>query len=408
MKEFCNNIPVSNYYHNFSDGIKMHMKIEEFTDEWGPEKILQVYDPESGMKGVLVIDNTKLGPGKGGIRMMPTVTTEEIFRLARTMTWKCALAKIPFGGAKSGIISDPKQISEEKKLDLVRAFSRALRQVCPSLYVAAPDINTGENEMAVFALENGSMKSATGKPVRLCVKPGVQCGIPHEYGSTALGVVQAAFTAANYLDKLDIDNATAAVEGFGNVGSFVVDYFSQIDIKIVAVSDSKGCIYNSKGLDFEKLQDVKSETGSVINYRPGDVLENKSLFELNVDFLVPAAIPDVITKENVERINAKMVVEAANLPVRPEIENILSEKGIMVIPDILANAGGVISSYAEYKGYNPKRMLELVQRKIRQNTVKVIETSLAKDIELRDAAMLLAKERLTKMTVEKEKMDEMQ
>ena len=386
----------------------MHMKIEEFTDEWGPEKILQVYDPESGMKGVLVIDNTKLGPGKGGIRMMPTITTEEIFRLARTMTWKCALAKIPFGGAKSGIISDPKQISEEKKLDLIRAFSRALRRVCPSLYVAAPDINTGENEMAAFALENGSMKSATGKPVRLCVKPGVQCGIPHEYGSTALGVVQAAFTAANYLDKLDIDNATAAVEGFGNVGSFVVDYFSQIDIKIVAVSDSKGCIYNSKGLDFEKLQDVKSETGSVINYRPGDVLENKSLFELNVDFLVPAAIPDVITRENVESVNAKMVVEAANLPVRPEIENILSKKGIMVIPDILANAGGVISSYAEYKGYNPKRMLELVQRKIRQNTVKVIETSLAKDIELRDAAMLLARERLTRMTVEKEKKDEMQ
>lgn len=386
--------------------MSMNVKIEEFADEWGPEKILQVYEPDTGMKGILVIDNTKLGPGKGGIRMMPTITTKEIFRLARTMTWKCALAKIPFGGAKSGIISDPKQISEEKKMELIRAFSRALKQVCPSLYVAAPDINTGENEMAAFALENGSMKSATGKPVRLCVKPGVQCGIPHEYGSTALGVVQAAFTAANYLDGLDIDKATAAIEGFGNVGSFVVDYFSQIDIKIVAVSDSKGCIYNSDGLDFEKLQDIKLKTGSVINYRPGKVLENKALFELDVDFLVPAAIPDVVTKENVERIKAKMVVEAANLPLSPEIENILSERGIMVIPDILANAGGVISSYAEYKGYNPKRMLELVQRKIRQNTIKVIETALAKEIELRDAAMKLAKDRLNKMKTEKEKIDE--
>ena len=384
----------------------MNVKIEEFADEWGPEKILQVYEQESGMKGILVIDNTILGPGKGGIRTMSTVTTKEIFRLARTMTWKCALAKIPFGGAKSGIIADPKQISEEKKMGLIRAFSRALKQVCPSLYVAAPDINTGENEMAAFALENGSMKSATGKPVRLCVKPGVQCGIPHEYGSTALGVVQAAFTAANYLDELDVDNATAAIEGFGNVGSFVVDYFSQIDIKIVAVSDSKGCIYNSEGLDFNKLQDIKLQTGSVINYRPGEVLENKALFELDVDFLVPAAIPDVITNENVELIKAKMVVEAANLPLRPEIENILSKRGKMVIPDILANAGGVISSYAEYKGYNPKRMLELVQRKIRQNTVKVIETALAKDIELRDAAMILAKERLTKMRNKEEKMDE--
>jgi len=372
------------------------VKVEDFADEWGPEKIIQVYEPKTGMKGILVIDNTTLGPGKGGIRMTPTVTIQEVFRLARTMTWKCALAKIPFGGAKSGIIADPKQMSEEKKIEIVRSFSRAVKRVCPSLYVAAPDINTGEKEMAAFVLENGSMKSATGKPIRMCVKPGVKCGIPHEYGSTALGVVQAAFTAANYLYGLDIDNSTAAIEGFGNVGSFVTDYFSQVDVKIVAVSDSKGCIYNADGLNFEKLQDVKSKTGSVVNYRPGKVLDNKELFELSVDFLVPAALPEVITNENVDRVKAKIVVEAANLPLRPEIENILSDRGIMVVPDILANAGGVISSYAEYRGYNPKRMLELVQRKIRQNTIKVIETALTKNVELREAAMILAKERITK------------
>jgi len=374
----------------------MNIKIEEFANEWGPEKILQVYDSKTGMRGVLVIDNTTLGPGKGGIRMMPTVTTEEVFRLARTMTWKCALAKIPFGGAKSGIIADPKQMSEEKKMEIIRAFSRALKRVCPSLYVAAPDINTGEKEMAAFAKENGSMKSATGKPAHLCVKPGVKCSIPHEYGSTALGVVQAAFTAANYVEDLDIDNATAAVEGFGNVGSFVVEYLSQIDVKVVAVSDSKGCIYNPDGIDYEKLLDVKTKTGSVINYRPGKVLEHKELFELPVDILIPAALPDVIKRENVWRVNAKLVVEAANLPVRPEIEKILSGRGVFVVPDILANAGGVISSYVEYRGYNPKRMLEMVQRKIRQTTVKVIETALNEKIELRDAAMSIAKERLQK------------
>ena len=137
----------------------MKNKLENFADKWGPEKILQVYDPKTGMKGVLVIDNTILGPGKGGVRMLPTVTIQEIFRLARTMTWKCALAKIPFGGAKSGIIADPKLMTEEKKIETIRAFSRALKRVCPSLYVAAPDINTGEKEMAVFAQENGSMKS---------------------------------------------------------------------------------------------------------------------------------------------------------------------------------------------------------------------------------------------------------
>ena len=374
----------------------MNVKIEAFADEWGPEKILQVYDPKTGMNGVLVVDNTTLGPGKGGIRMMSTITTKEVFRLARTMTWKCALAKIPFGGAKSGIIADPKQMSEEKKMKLIRAFSRALKRLCPSLYVAAPDINTGEKEMAVFALENGSMKSATGKPAHLCVKPGVECGIPHEYGSTALGVVQATFTAANYVANLDIDQATAAIEGFGNVGSFVAEYLTQIDVKVVAVSDSKGCIYNSDGLNYEKLLDIKTKTGSVINYRPGKVLKNWELFELPVEILIPAAIPDVINAENVEHIKAKIVVEAANLPVRPEIEKVLTDRGVMVVPDILANAGGVISSYAEYRGYNPKRMLEMVQRKIRQNTVKVIETALNKNIELRDAAMSIAKERILK------------
>jgi glutamate dehydrogenase (NAD(P)+) len=374
----------------------VNAKIEDFADEWGPEKILQVYDPKTGMRGVLVIDNTTLGPGKGGIRMMSTVTTEEVFRLARTMTWKCALAKIPFGGAKSGIIADPKKMTEEKKMNLIRAFSRALKRVCPSLYVAAPDINTGEQEMAAFAEANGSMKSATGKPGHMCVKPGLKCGLPHEYGSTALGVVQAAFTAANYVDDLDIDNATAAIEGFGNVGSFVAEYFSQIDVKVVAVSDSKGCIYNPEGLNYEKLLDVKTETGSVINYQPGKVLENRELFELTVDILVPAALSDVINVDNVDRVKAKLVIEAANLPVRPEIEKNLSDRGVMVVPDILANAGGVISSYAEYRGYNPKRMLELVQRKIRLNTVKVIETALNKNINLRDAAMNIAKERITK------------
>ena len=375
----------------------MILEIETFADEWGPEKILQVYDQSTGMKGILVIDNTILGPGKGGIRMLPNVSTEEIFRLARTMTWKCALARIPFGGAKSGIIADPKKMHEEKKMTLIRSFSRALKRLCPSLYVAAPDINTGEKEMGVFAEENGSLKAATGKPAHLCVKPGMKCGIPHEYGSTALGVVQSAFTAANYVKDLDVDNATAAVEGFGNVGSFVVDYLTQIGVKVVAVSDSKGCIYSPDGLDYEKLSEVKTKTETVINYRPGKVLDNRELFELAVDILVPAALPDVINEHNADRIKAKMVVEAANLPVRPEIEKILADKEVMVIPDILANAGGVISSYAEYRGYKPKRMLELVQRKIRQNTVKVIETALNQGIEPRDAAIKIARERLRKV-----------
>ncbi len=369
--------------------------IERFVDEWGPEKILHVYDPKMGTVSILVIDNTTLGPGKGGIRILPSITTEEIFRLARTMTWKCALAELPFGGAKSGIIADPKQMSKEEKMKTIRVFSRALKPVCPKLYVAAPDVNTGEEEIAVFVNENGSMKSATGKPAAMCVKPGVKCGIPHEYGSTALGVVQAAFTAANY-SGLDIEAATVAIEGFGNVGSYVAEYLTQIDVRVVAVSDSKGCIYQPEGLRYEKLSKVKKETGSVVNYQPGKVLGNKEIFELPVDVIIPAALSDVITKDNVDRVKAKMVVEAANIPVRPEIEEVLQKRGVLVVPDILANAGGVISSYAEWRGYNPKQMLRLVQRKIRRNTFAVLEYAEEKGLGLRDAALGIAKERIRK------------
>lgn len=373
----------------------MSIEVEKFADEWGPEKILHVYDSEVGMKGVLVIDNTILGPGKGGIRMLPTITTKEIFRLARTMTWKCALAELPFGGAKSGIVADPKQISEDRKMEIIQAFSRAVKPVCPKLYVAAPDINTGEKEMAVFARENGSMKACTGKPSRMCVKPGVKCGIPHEYGSTGFGIAQSTFRAADYL-HLDIKGTTAAIEGFGNVGSFVAKYLTENGVKVVSVSDSQGCIYNAEGLEYEKLAKVKSETHSVTNYRPGKVLNNKDVFELPVDILIPAALPDVIREDNVDRVKAKMVIEAANIPISPKIEEILRKRGVLVVPDILANAGGVISSYAEYRGYNPKRMFKLVQRKIKRSIKAVLEYAEEKDIGLRNAALHIAKERVRK------------
>jgi len=241
--------------------------IEKFADEWGPEKVLQVYDPQSKTQGILVIDNTALGPGKGGIRMTPTVSVEEVFRLARTMTWKCAMAELPFGGAKSGIIANPKKISKEEKLELIRAFAVALKPVSPSQYVAAPDINTGEQEMATYALANGSLKSCTGKPAHMCVRPGEKCGIPHEYGSTGYGVFHATRVAAEHI-SINLKKATIAIDGFGNVGSFLAKYISEFGAKVVAVSDSKGCVYNPDGLDYGKLKKVKEEARSVVNYEP--------------------------------------------------------------------------------------------------------------------------------------------
>ena len=369
--------------------------IEKFADEWGPEKVLQVYDPHTKTQGILVIDNTALGPGKGGIRMTPTVSLEEIFRLARTMTWKCAVAELPFGGAKSGIIANPKKISKEEKLKLIRAFAVALKPVSPSQYVAAPDINTGEQEMAAYALANGSLKSCTGKPVHMCVRPGEKCGIPHEYGSTGYGVFHATRVAAEHI-SINLKEATIAIDGFGNVGSFLAKYISEFGAKVVAVSDSRGCVYNPDGLDYGKLKKVKEEARSVVNYEPGQVLRNKELFELPVDILVPASIPDVINEGNADKIEAKLIVEAANIPATHESEERLHEKGVLVVPDITANAGGVISSYAEYMGENPQRMFEMVEEKVVRNVRLVIRKADEEKITPRDATLEIAQERIRK------------
>jgi len=375
--------------------------IEKFADEWGPEKVLQVYDPHSRMRGILVIDNTSLGPGKGGIRMTSSVDVEEVFRLARTMTWKCALAELPFGGAKSGIIADPRKIPKEEKLGLIKAFALALKPFSPSQYVAAPDINTGEEEMAAYALANGSLKSCTGKPAHMCVGPGEKCGIPHEYGSTGYGVSHATKVAAEHVG-INLKEAQIAIDGFGNVGSFLAKYISEFGAKIVAVSDSRGCIYNPDGLDYGRLKKVKEETASVINYRPGQVLDYEELFELPVDILVPASVPDVINQKNVDGIGAKLIVEAANIPATRESEETLHEKGVLVVPDIIANAGGVISSYAEYMGENPQRMFEMVKEKIVRNVNLVLKRAEEEETAPRSAALRIAQGRIKKASEKRE------
>src|SRR3989344_3322101 len=224
-------------------------------DGFGPEKILQVYNPKVGMHGFVVIDSTALGPGKGGIRMTPTVSVQEVFKLARTMTWKNAMAELPFGGAKSGIIADPKHMTHEHKEEMVRAFAEALKPVCPVDYVAAPDINMAEEEIGIFAKTNGNLQSTTGKPKEMG-------GLPHELGSTGFGVFHATKVAAEH-KGIDLKKAKVAVEGFGNVGTFAVQFLEKAGATIVATSDSKGTVYNAKGLSYQKLMETKKQTGSV-------------------------------------------------------------------------------------------------------------------------------------------------
>jgi glutamate dehydrogenase (NAD(P)+) len=206
-------------------------------DEFGPEKILYLYDPKTKMKGYLVIDNTALGPGKGGIRMTPSVSREEVARLARVMTWKCALAELPFGGAKSGIVADPKKITLEENNAIIQAFSKALKPVCPSQYIAAPDINTGKEEMRLFVEANGSWRAATGKPEKMLLRGKRWRGIPHEYGSTGFGVYHSTKIAAEFLG-LSIKGLKIAIEGFGNVGRFAAKYLHEGGAKLVAICKS--------------------------------------------------------------------------------------------------------------------------------------------------------------------------
>jgi len=342
-------------------------------DQWGPEYVVKVYQPKIGLVGFLVVDNTLLGPGKGGIRMTPDVTEEEVRRLARAMTWKNALAGIPFGGAKAGIVWSGG--SEQQKKELIQEFARAIKIFTPRKYIAGPDVNTGEKEMQWFVEATGNWRSATGKPAKLCMlvfgKKGTvqQCGIPHEFGSTGFGVAHSTKVAANMIG-LPLNKATVAIHGFGNVGSFTAKYLKAMGAKIVAVARKEGAVYKGKKIS------------------------QADFWKVPVDILIPASVTDVINNSNKNHIKAKLIVEGGNIPMQEKIEAELFKKGILIVPDFVANAGGVISSYAEYRGYNPKKMFETVKTKITKSTQMVLARALQEHKNPRTIALQIAKEQL--------------
>jgi glutamate dehydrogenase/leucine dehydrogenase len=361
-------------------------------DDIGPEQILEFYNPSEKIHGFLVIDNTVRGPGKGGLRIAPNVTVAEVAGLARTMTYKCALADLPFGGAKSGIALDPKT---QNKTLAIEWFAKQLERFIPDVYIAGPDMSTTQEDMTIFCKAVGSFQAATGKPIELG-------GLPHELGSTGFGVCKATAAAVRWLGK-ELNEMHISIEGFGVVGKSAAECLATNGAKIVAVSDTKGTIYNENGLDIPKLKKIKNETGSVINYRPGKVLPTQQLFELPTDILIPGARPDAINPMNVSKITAGLIVEAGNLSVAPEAEAILYKKGILVLPDFVANAGGVISSYVEWKNSlkpTPKiiidEMFDLVKQTIEYNTRVVLETAQNDGVTPREAALTLAKKKLRK------------
>lgn len=355
-------------------------------DDIGPRYVVKVYNSEFGVSGVLVIDNVKLGPGKGGIRMTSTVGEEEVSRLARAMTYKNALAGIPFGGAKAGLAFNPKTAEAKTKRRIVEWFARELKPFLPKLYIAGPDINMTEKEMAVFAKAAGDHRTATGKPKRLG-------GLPHELGSTGLGVAEAVKIALAHRG-LPLAGARVAIEGFGNVGAFAARFLTEAGMKIVAVSDSQGVVYNQNGLPWKELVRVKKDKGSVISFLNSEKLPNDKIFTLPVDVLIPAALPDVINARNADQIESPVIVEGANIAITPEAEAKLISRGVLIIPDIIANAGGVISSYAEHRGYSEEKMFALVKRKIAEGMNLVLAKAKENAQSPREAALAIAVRRV--------------
>ncbi len=356
-------------------------------DSYGPEKVLEVYHPKSGMRGFVVIDNTALGPAKGGVRMTSTVSPIEVSRLARAMTWKNALADLPFGGGKAGIVANDKDMTTEEKEEFVREFAEGLKVVCPEGYVAAPDMNMAEDEMRIFAKTIGDDKACTGKPKDMG-------GLPHELGSTGFGVFHATKVACEH-KGLNLKDVTFAVEGFGNVGWFVSKYLTEAGAKLVAVSDSRGVVIDKKGLDFEKLAKVKKEKRTVTEYGV-KVEPAHSLKTVEADVLITAAVPDFINAGDVDEMKFKIIVEGSNIPMVHEVEELFHKKGVLVIPDFVANAGGVISSYVEYIGGSEKDMWKMVEEKIVINTENVLKGAKKNKCSPRECAMKIAKERVLK------------
>lgn len=369
-------------------------------DIYGPEYVITVRDSKIGMRGFLVIDNTALGPGKGGIRMTPDVTAEEVFRLARTMTWKNALAGIPFGGAKAGIVwpafakatAGKPGGSTALKKEFITSFTRAISPFIPSRYIGGPDVNTGEREMAWIARELKDWNAVTGKPARFCTKKRgkKKCGLPHELGSTGFGVAHATRIAARALG-INIAGATVAIEGYGNVGSFALKHLQAMGAKIIAVSNRDCVLYNEHGIDGTRLAAIRKKTGSIKEYEPAEKLPHKEIFGLPADILIPAAITDVINETNKNAIKAKIIVEGANIPMSEAIEDELSKKGILIVPDFVANAGGVISSWAESKGIGAKNMFRAVEEKISRSTKTVLARSMKRGESPRRAALAIAR-----------------
>jgi len=353
--------------------------------------------------GYRVQYNITLGPAKGGLRYHPNVSLDEVTALAAWMTWKCAVAHIPFGGAKGGVICDPNKMSRREIEALTRRYvAEIIEAIGPEKDVPAPDVNTNEQVMAwimdTYSMHVGHTETAvvTGKPLEMGGSLGRR-------EATGRGVMIVARESALHVG-FDIKGARVAIQGFGNVGSVSAALLAEAGAKIVAVTDWKGGVYNPKGLDIGKLLVYNLEEKTVEGFSGGEPLTNEQLFALDVDILIPAALENQITIENAPKIRAKVIVEGANGPTTPEANNHLHARGVFVVPDILANSAGVTASYFEWVqdryGYfwTEKEVNERLEAKICEAFNAVTETSVGYSVDMRTAAYIVAINRVATVT----------
>ncbi len=297
--------------------------------------------------GYRVHHSTVRGPTKGGIRYHPEVTLDETRALAMWMTWKCALMNLPYGGAKGGVVVDPRQLSQRELRRLTRRYATEISiMVSPEGDIPAPDVGTNPQVMA-WIMDTYSMHRGYSVPAVVTGKPIQIGGSQGRYDATGLGVMFMAREALKHL-RLPVEGSTVVVQGFGNVGAQAARFMHMLGAKVIGVSDVNGGIYSSKGLDIPSLQKVVRETGSVLEYPDADKINNSELLELPCTVLVPAALEGQITRENAPRLRCKVLAEGANGPTTPNADKILTENGVFIVPDILCNAGGVTVSYFEW------------------------------------------------------------
>jgi len=337
----------------------------------------------------VVYHNTCRGPAKGGIRLSANVTLEETRFLAELMTWKTALAGIPFGGGKSAIACRPESLNQFQRTAVIKEFVHMIRsELDHGAYIPAPDLGTGPRDMAIIYGETHLLECVTGKP------PSVG-GLPGRREATGCGVAHAARLAAGDILGSDLEGLRVCVQGFGNVGSWTCRFLADSGARLMAVSDVNGGVFDSHGLNVAELCEHVARAGTVVGF-PGDSITNEDLLGMSCDILVPAAVENVLTAQTAATVNARLVVEAANGPTTPDGDAVLNQEGIPVVPDIFANSGGVIASYVEWRKAKSGSLTSaaetygVIHERMDDAFRKMLDVARERDVTLRMAAQIVA------------------